>query len=239
MLKLSNVMAANWRERVGVDRMRPVPEVGEARDRVSLGEGRAAIRTRDHAAIVYWNKAELLDTVVPYLAEGLRAGDKVVYVADDLSVEDLGRALAQTGVQVDAEIAAGRLLLLSARDAFFSSGSFDVEAALQGVQGLAEQAKKDGFARVRFSVEMTYLLAQVPGMERGAEFEARANAEVFARFPFVCICSFNATRDVPHVLEDVLRTHPVLISNGMPLFNPYYRPWSEGKPGPAAAVPSP
>ena len=39
--------------------------------------------------------------MVPYLIEGLRVGDKVVYVADDLSVETITEALAQGGVDVD------------------------------------------------------------------------------------------------------------------------------------------
>jgi hypothetical protein len=142
-----------------------------------------------------------------------------------LSADAVAAALAARGVDVDAETKAGRLTIVAARDAFFGDGTFDVERAIAGVQALAEQAAKDGFARVRFSVEMTYLLAKVPGIEHGPEFEARANEEVFAKFPFVCICSFNGARDQSEILTDVLETHPILIANGIPLQNPYYRPW--------------
>jgi hypothetical protein len=114
-------------------------------------------------------------------------------------------------------------MLSPAKDAFFSDGVFNVERALDGVRSLGQQAAAEGFRRVRLSVEMTYLLADVPGMDRGPEFEARANEEVFAKFPFVCICSFNGNRAVPGVLEEVLKSHPVLISNGIPLLNPYFR----------------
>ncbi|MFL5318580.1 MAG: MEDS domain-containing protein [Myxococcaceae bacterium] len=227
MRKLSELTSTQWRERIGISRMKPAPQPLTEKERVSLGENRNAIRTRDHAAIVYWHAEELLDTVVPYLKEGLRAGDKVVYVADDLVVERIAAALSAAGVDVDAAQKSGKLMLVSANDAFFQGGKFDVEAALQGVRALAEQANADGFPRVRFSVEMTYLLANVPGIERGPEFEARANEEVFAKFPFVCICSFNGARDVNNMLAEVLATHPVLISNGIPLTNPYYRPWPE------------
>src|SRR3712207_6501268 len=61
---------------------RPSPEQPE--ERVDLGVGGPALRTRDHAAIIYWEPQELLASVVPYLRAGLEAGDKVVYVADDL-----------------------------------------------------------------------------------------------------------------------------------------------------------
>jgi hypothetical protein len=74
---------------------------------------------------------------------------------------------------------------------------------------------------------MTYLLASVPGIEQGPEFEARANDELFARFPIVSICSFNGARATKSVLDDVLATHPILLSNGVPLVNSHYRPWPQ------------
>jgi len=193
---------------------------------VSLGSERASLRAGDHAAILYWRPEELLDCVVPYLVAGVEAGDKVVYVADDLDTTRIGDALRRTGLDVDALVAAGRLVLVSAKDAFFADGTFDCERALEGVRQLAQQAAADGYLRVRFSVEMTYLLAQVPGIERAVEFEARANDEIFAQYPFVCICSFNAARATSnHVISDVLATHPILISAGTPLLNPHYKPW--------------
>ena len=215
--------------RLEIAQMKAAPPPPAAR-KVELGHDRAALRTGDHAAVLYWNAHELLDTIIPYLKAGLDAGDKVVYVADDLQTGDIAEALRRTGVNVPAAMARGQLLLVTAKDAFFGDGAFDVERALAGVRALAEQAAKDGFARVRFSVEMTYLLANVPGIEQGVEFESRANDEVFAKFPFVCICSFNAARATEEkVISDVFATHPIVISAGSPLLNPHYRPWAELK----------
>ncbi len=208
-----------------LDGARTLPPPSGEHERVSLGSG-ASLRTRDHAAIVYWTSAELFDSVVPYLCAGLRAGDQVVYVADDHSVEAVSEALRAAGIDVGAEVSAERLILTQARAAFFPAGCFDVERALDGVRALAASAAARGFERVRLSVEMTYLLADVPGIERGAEFEARANEEIFSEHPFVCICSFNAAREDPsEVITDVLATHPVLIASGIPLVNPHYRSW--------------
>jgi hypothetical protein len=196
-------------------------------ERVVTATPGAPLRTRDHAAIVYWEQAELLEAIVPYLAEGIRAGDKVVYVADETPPATLIAALDAAMVDVDAETASGGLTLVRARDVFFASGRFDVEAALKGMASLAAAAERDGYRRVRLSVEMTYLLADGPGIERGPELEARLTEEVFARFPFVCLCSFNGARDTNAILQRVLETHPILMSGGIPLANPYYRAWSD------------
>jgi hypothetical protein len=211
------------RHRLASLRLQPIAD-GDSGDVVSLGGTAKPLRTRDHAALIYWERSELLGTIIPYLIEGLRAGDKVVYVADDLPVETVRAELESAGIDVDGVMKTGQLALTSSRDAFFHGGThFDVEAAIAGVRTLAAAARAEGYGRVRFSVEMTYLLADVPGIEKGPEFEARANDEVFAQFPFVCICSFNGARDVSGVLADVLETHPILLSNGIPLVNPYFR----------------
>jgi hypothetical protein len=199
----------------------------EESERVGFGSKQGVLRTRDHAAIVYWDSAELLEDVIPYLVEGLRAGDKVVYVADDHPLTVLEDGLTRAGVDLATHTSRGSLVLLTAEQAFFGGGRFDVDAAIVGVQQLGEAAAREGYTRVRFSVEMTYLLADVPGIERGPEFESRANEEVFARFPFVCICSFNGNRDKGGALEAVLATHPILISGGLPLENPHYRSWEQ------------
>lgn len=214
----------------GLNQLEPIEEPS-ADERIALGPQNEAMRTKDHAALLYWRSNELLQSVVPYLIAGLAAGDKVVYVADDLPLDRIRAELQSAGVDVDAAASSGKLVLTTAKDAFFGDGRFDVERALANVRGLAEEAKAAGFARVRFSVEMTYLLADVPGIERGIEFESRANDEVFAQYPFVCICSFNASRAVgSEIIGDVLATHPIVISGGVPLRNPHYRTWSQLKP---------
>lgn len=194
---------------------------------VELGNGNA-LRTGDHAAFLYREPADLLALVVPYLIEGIRANDKVVYVADDLDVAAVRDALLAAGVDVESESARGRLTLASSTDAFFPGGRFDVETAIEGVRTMIADARRAGYRCARFSVEMTYLLRDVPGIERGLEFEARVNDEVFAGNPIVCICSFNEKRDDGRVLVDVLRSHRVLIREGDAFENPWFVRWRDG-----------
>jgi hypothetical protein len=226
--------AAAWEARAGVETMRRLSYIADEKDRASLGERRAFLKTRDHAAVVYWQASELLEAIVPYLAAGLRAGDKVVYVADDLPIPAIESALKDAGINVAEAKQARKLELTSSQEMLFSNGTFDVDRAIANVKRIAADAIREGYTRVRLSVEMTYLLANVPGIERGPELESRANQEIFAEYPFVCICSFNGARNHGSCLEDVLATHPILISRGVPLANPHYRPWKLLREDPTA-----
>lgn len=187
----------------------------------------AGISSHDHSVLIYWDDQELLDALVPYLVEGLQQGDRVVHVGHRAPLSVIASGLESAGVDVEASKATGQLTLVTAEQAFFPAGRFELEAALAGVRQLAEGAQADGVKRVRFSVDLAYLLANVPGMEDGLTFESRANEEIFERYPFMCICSYNASLGQNEIVEDLLATHPVVFVRGLPLANPYYRPWKE------------
>lgn len=155
--------------------------------------------------------------------EGLRAGDRIVHVVNDLPVAAWGRALAAAGVDVAARVAEGRLVLVSSHDVFFGGSRFEPGAALARLHELAAHP----FAgRTRLFVDMTYLLADVPGIERGLELEARVR-DALRGLPFVRICAFDAGGEISDRLADVLRDYPMVVSEGGSLWNPYYRPWNE------------
>lgn len=88
---------------------------------------------------------------------------------------------------------------------------------------------KRGGARtpVRLAMEMTYLLADVPAIELAPALEAQLQVETLGGVPFTRVCAFNAAREVTDTVADVLRLHPFVRTHGMPLPNPYYRPWRE------------
>ena len=188
-----------------------------------LGIGAARLRVGDHAALLYLTPEGRMRGLVAAVIEGLRAGDRIVHVVNDLPVAAWARALAAAGVDVAARAAEGRLVLVSSDDVFFRGGRFEPAAAL----GQLHELTASPFAgRTRLIVDMTYLLADVPGIERGLELEARVR-DALRGLPFVRICAFDAGGEISDRLADVLRDHPTVVSEGGSLWNPYYRPWNE------------
>jgi hypothetical protein len=190
---------------------------------ISLGIGAARLRVGEHAALLYWTTEERMRGLVAAVVEGLRAGDRIVYVVNDLPVATVERVVAAAGVDVAARAAEGRLALVPADDVLFRGGRFEPSAALGRLRALTAPVVAP---RTRLIVDMTYLLADVPGIERGLELEARLGGALHG-LPFVRICAFDAAREVSDCLADVLRMHPTVIGEGGSLLNPYYRPWSE------------
>ena len=176
----------------------------------------------DHATMSYTSTAGLMADLLPYVRDGLAAGDLVIYICHDHTPAQLGSALAGFGASYHQALLAGRLLIMSADEAFFSRGRFNVEESLNVFSSVLRDAALRGVARIRAVVEMTYLLSEVPGIERAVEFERRANDEIFARHPFLCVCPMNRERDSRGIWADILASHPLLYEDGLMRANPAF-----------------
>lgn len=185
------------------------------------------LQAHDHAALVYWSREEYLGTIVPFLVDGLQSGDLVVHVAHDEPLPLIVQALESAGIDVATATAQGHLMLLTAAQAFAPEGRFDLEEATEGIKALIGAAQVAGARRVRFSVDLSYVLSGTPGIEDFMVLDARANEDIFPSYPFICICAYNASRGVNSMVEDMFLTHPLVFVRGIPLANPYYQPWKE------------
>lgn len=185
------------------------------------------LEAHDHAALVYWSRQEFLDTIVPFIADGLEEGDLVVHITHNEPVEAVLDALIEMGIDTAAEIKSGRLTLMTASQAFAPNGRFDLEESMAGIKGMVTAARANGANKVRFSVDISYVLSGTPGIEDFMVLDARANEEIFPNHPFICICAFDASRQVNQMVEDMLETHPIVFVRGIPMANPHYKPWAE------------
>jgi MEDS: MEthanogen/methylotroph, DcmR Sensory domain len=211
--------------------LRLVPRTAEV-ESFALGAYNLEVRAGDHAAFLYWTPEERLDLAVPYVAEGLAAGDLVAYFAADSPPSAVERALAAAGLDPAARAAEGRLVIASALDAFFHDGAFDLDTAADALRALAVSAAVAGLRRARLFVEMAFLDADAPGLDRAIELEARADTAL-GGLPSVWVLAFDAARAASDRAADALRVHPMVIAHGTAGMNPYYRPWSELRTIPA------
>lgn len=185
------------------------------------------LQAHDHAALVYWSRQEFLDTIVPFLVDGIQNGDLVVHVAHEEPLAPVVEALEKTGIDVAAATAQGRLMLMSAAQAFSPQGRFNLDEATAGIKALINAAQAGGARQVRFSVDISYVLSGTPGIEDFMVLDARANEDIFPSHPFICVCAYNASRGSSHMVEDMFLTHPLVFVRGIPLANPYYQPWAD------------
>ena len=72
----------------------------------------------DHLCSIYESQEEHLSVAIPFVRIGLARGEKCIYVADDGTIGDIGKAMQREGIDVDRATASGALVLVTEQDAY-------------------------------------------------------------------------------------------------------------------------
>jgi hypothetical protein len=189
---------------------------------ITMGVPGVTITPGDHICAFYRGQEQRDALLVPFLREGMLAGDKCICVMDD---PDTGRVLNPLAAELDVEMAqrTGQLELMRSDSAYLPGGCFAIDDMLEfwerGVGGAVQQA---GFGFVRAVGEMTWALRDLPGVELLVTYEARLN-RFLPRYPQVILCLYDLERFTDgQVLMGLLRTHPKVLLSGQLLDNPWY-----------------
>ncbi|WP_049928893.1 MEDS domain-containing protein [Halopiger goleimassiliensis] len=182
----------------------------------------------DHFALIYEDRREQFETVVPFIREGLERGERCVYVADDNPVERVFDAMRAGGIDVEARLESGALAVYTEAETYRRTGQFDREAMVEFWEDALADATADGFAGLRAAAEMTWALeADETGLDDLCEYEELLNP-LYDGEEYAVLCQYNRNRFPAEVLNDVLKTHPFLVYDDATVCqNFYYTPPEE------------
>lgn len=161
-----------------------------------------------HVCLVYGEATAHAEAIAPFFAQGLAAGERCIYVADDLSTDDVSEVFTRHGIDVHAQTARGALKLWT-RDNWRQPGELgSVRKAVQ-VLRIIEDAISDRFKGLRFAIEMTWTRDPDIDSARLRHWEATLDQMLPAALPLRVICSYSQNRLSPEVIEAGLATHPI------------------------------
>lgn len=180
------------------------------------------LKPGDHICAIYGTGEELAVMVAPYLAEGLRRGERCWFLPAAEGVADVVRALTAHGVDVDLAVGRGALVLADSRAAYAARGNFDPEETLAVFGAAIEDALNDGFTGFRAAAEMSWVMDAEGGAERIVTYEALLKS-LFSNGHATGMCLYDRNRMPLNVIAGALATHPIAraAQTGYRL-NPFY-----------------
>lgn len=174
----------------------------------------------DHICAFYRGREERDRLMVPYLREGLRAGDVCVCITGAADHRRVERSVLDGCDGDDAE----RLEIRHAEDTYLAGGTFSSDHMLTfwsewGAQTFGE--KKCSFARA--ASDMSWAQTVISGglIDDFMGYEAQATRSARA-YPQVALCLYDLDKFRGDVIIPVLKVHPKVFFGGMLLENPYY-----------------
>ncbi|MBI5066880.1 MAG: MEDS domain-containing protein [Deltaproteobacteria bacterium] len=194
--------------------------------RIPLAGQLGGLQPHDHLCLLHGSEAERLAALVPFVRAGLEAGESCLCTASPVDLEALRQALASSGVDVAAAIAAGGLLLRADRDLHPTAGRLDPDAAGPSLEEPLRQALAAGRPGLRLAGDVAWAMGGDPGPEALLATETRLQEQA-ARHPLKVLCLVDGGRLSAASRLAAVRSHPLLVEGGRLSRNPYFEPPEE------------
>lgn len=174
----------------------------------------------DHICGFYRKPSERDDILIPFLVEGLRAGDKCTCVVDSCTPDDVLSSMS-AHLEVDPYVSVRQLEVLDSYATYLADGGFLPARMLEFWAAKARQSPFAGSGLARNIGDMSWAHRSQDAVTELIGYESELN-RIMANFPQVNLCLYDLTRCSGDLIMDVLKTHPKALLGGMVIDNPYY-----------------
>jgi PAS domain S-box-containing protein len=158
-----------------------------------------------HLCQFYETKEDLIDILVPYLAEGLRNNEFCIWITSPpLEVEEAKRALRKAIPELDQYIQKGQIEILPYTKWYLLGGEFDADRVLQGWAEKEKVALSRGFDGLRLTGNTFWVERSL--WKSFADYEAAVNA-VITLHRIIALCTYSLKKCTGTDTVDVLRNH--------------------------------
>jgi hypothetical protein len=179
------------------------------------------IETRCHVCAFFHQSNEECKILVPFLKEGIDAGDRAVEFVNAESQPDHIRRLTEAGAPVKRALSRGQIDLRVWEETYLRDGRFDRHKMTRLIQEIAVAGEQCGTGVTRLWADMQWAAEESLNPHELIEYEARLN-KVLPSHDMAVVCSYDVTRFRSSVVMDILRAHPLVIVGDALRENPFY-----------------
>jgi hypothetical protein len=180
----------------------------------------AQFRNHYHACAFVLGPAEERAVIDPFLVEGMKQGEKAVYIVDPAHQKEHEARLASSMPAPDL------LRVTNWNEAHLKGGSFDQDRMIAALDEMLRDHAATGKPPMRLVGQMGWVFSEPPGIEQLVAYEANVN-EVLNRGKTPTVCVYDVRRLNGSLMMDLLRAHPLTVMNGVLHENPFYTPAEE------------
>jgi len=182
-----------------------------------------------HVCAFFNSDEEEYRTLLPFIKDGLKSGDKAVHVLNPEQREDHLQRLIAAGIDPAGAQQSGQLELRINTEVYLPDGRFDADRMISVFERLASGNANGGFPLSRICCRMDWAVEGQSHVDDVIEFESRVN-EVWLRHDDAVICTYRLGDFAGDAVIDIMRTHPMVIIGGILQQNPYFVPPDEFLP---------
>ena len=181
---------------------------------------KASFREHYHACAFVTGPEEEQSVIDPFFLEGMRRGEKAVYIVDPEKQPAHEKRLR-------AGCPAQELLEVTTwKDTHLKGGSFDQGRMMNALDEMLKEHAESGKPPMRLVGQMDWVFSSPPGIEQLVSYEVSVN-QVLGRSKTPTVCVYDLGKLNGSLMMDLLRAHPLTVVNGVLYENPFYTPAEE------------
>lgn len=177
----------------------------------------ASFREHFHACAFVKGPLEERSVIDPFLIEGMKRGQKAVYIVDPDQRDAHEARLRSAATSPDV------LEVTTWNDAHVKGGAFDQDRMMADLDKMIREHAATGQPPMRVVGQMGWIFSSPPGIEDLVAYEASVNG-VLNRGKTPTVCVYDINRLSGSMMMDLLRAHPLTVMNGVLHENPFYTP---------------
>jgi hypothetical protein len=176
-----------------------------------------------HACAFFHTEDQFYKVLMPFIREGIAAGERAVHIVDPAKRERHVEVLSAAGIDAESTQQAQQLEVRRWEEAYLREGHFDQDAMLALIQEVLEDGHRRQFPMTRLVANMEWALEDRPGVRDIVEYESRLNY-ILPKYDDTVVCTYDLGRFSASAVMDILRTHPMVIVGEVMQENPFYTP---------------
>jgi hypothetical protein len=169
-------------------------------------------RNGDHTCVFYRSESQLMEVISPFIANGLRRGNRCLCVQKPEVLKTLVFDLRFLGIDTDAEIKRGALDLHVESEIYYPQGKFEPEALMDMLVRSIAKAKADGFTAFRSAGELSWAVEGHFDCDKVVGYEKMVD-EYYPGQPAIGLCQYDMNKFPADVLKNVIRSHKLQIAD--------------------------
>jgi AcrR family transcriptional regulator len=197
----------------------PVP-AATRKDRISMPTSLRTVRLAGeeldehrHVAALVDGPNEAEDLLLPFIVEGFEQGDRAFHIVDPALRDRHVERLRESGIDVEAAMAAKQLEVQTWADSYVRAGRFDGSAQLDFIRDVLDEGRSLGYPRTRL-IGSTEWAADSATARDLVRYEARVD-EFLNTVPDVVVCTYDLTHHTARTIAEVIAAHPVAVVGGL------------------------
>jgi hypothetical protein len=179
-------------------------------DPTAFGDSTLEFSWGDHICTIYEDYDQQMAVMLPFMAQGLRAGQRCVWVSSAASARRFREALAGIGGDLPTLEASGQLVLIDELGFYLQDGLFQPDRALALGQTLLLDGQRQGYPMMRIAADASWLPEYRVDVSAWEGYELAVTQRIEGA-PVVAVCQYPARHLSGEGIVAALRAHRTVI----------------------------